>query len=104
MKGDQMEALSANPTPRKLQISNWTRFSPSWHEISGSVIDYLDLTDKDDGQFAQGQAGADAYHLSARTRQNRPLTVQVELDVSPPLKPGPFSTVSVPQGRTKRTG
>src|SRR5215204_3591298 len=26
MKGDQMEALVANPTPRKLQISNWTRF------------------------------------------------------------------------------
>src|SRR3954447_6482888 len=27
MNGDQMEALVANPTPRKLQISNWTRFS-----------------------------------------------------------------------------
>src|SRR5215207_4051850 len=26
MKGDQMEALVANPTPHKLQISNWTRF------------------------------------------------------------------------------
>jgi len=27
MNGDQMEALVANPTPRKLQISNWTRFN-----------------------------------------------------------------------------
>jgi ABC-type protease/lipase transport system fused ATPase/permease subunit len=27
MNGDQMEALVANPTPHKLQISNWTWFS-----------------------------------------------------------------------------
>src|SRR5215211_6636112 len=26
MNGDQMEALVANPTPHKLQISNWTWF------------------------------------------------------------------------------
>src|SRR5215204_1989785 len=33
MKGDQMEALVANPTPHKLQISNWTRF-----KTQGSVV------------------------------------------------------------------
>src|SRR4051812_10439519 len=35
MNGDQMEALVANPTPRKPQISNWTRFSLVAPDLTG---------------------------------------------------------------------